>query len=133
MSSRNHSDQSDRPLPRRDFLKRSALAGLASALPISFGASAAEKNTAANANRLSLLITADLHAQLNAHDEFFWENGQAVYRKRGGLSHLKTMIDRLRAQNPSHTLLLDGGDYFHGHAVASLTEGEALIPLLNEF
>ena len=122
--------------PRRDFLKRSALAGLAATVQIPFTASATEKKSdsdAANANRLTLLITADLHAQINTHDEFFWENNQAVYRKRGGLATLKTLIDRERTLNPTHTLLLDGGDYFHGHAVASLTEGEALIPILNEF
>ena len=122
--------------PRRDFLKRSALAGLAATVQIPFTASATEKKSdsdTANANRLTLLITADLHAQINTHDEFFWENNQAVYRKRGGLATLKTLIDRERALNPTNTLLLDGGDYFHGHAVASLTEGEALIPILNEF
>jgi len=43
------------------------------------------------------------------------------------------MINHFRKQNPANTLLLDGGDYFHGSAVASLTEGEALIPLLNDF
>ena len=43
------------------------------------------------------------------------------------------MINHCRKQNPANTLLIDGGDYFHGSAVASLTEGEALIPLLNDF
>lgn len=126
-----------KPSPaRRDFLKRSALAGLAAGLPFPFVSTATETpNDAipAASNRLTMLITADLHAQVNTHDEFFWENGKAVYRKRGGLSVLKTMIDRLRKENPTNTLLLDGGDYFHGHAVASLTEGESLIPILNEF
>jgi 5'-nucleotidase len=89
--------------PRRDFLKRSALAGLAATVQIPFTASATEKKSdsdTANANRLTLLITADLHAQINTHDEFFWENNQAVYRKRGGLATLKTLIDRERALNP---------------------------------
>jgi sulfur-oxidizing protein SoxB len=123
--------------PRREFLKRSALAGLAATVQLPFNAIASENKQEADhnnkRNRLTLLITADLHAQINTHDEFFWENGQPVYRKRGGLATLKTLIDRERALNPKNTLLLDGGDYFHGHAVASLTEGEALIPILNEF
>ena len=84
-------------------------------------------------NRFTILYTSDIHAQLHTHDEFFWENGKAVYRKRGGLAVLKTMINHYRKQNPANTLLIDGGDYFHGSAVASLTEGEALIPLLNDF
>ena len=121
---------------RRKFLKLSALAGLAATIQTPFDAAAQPApgiNPIDRTDRLTLLITADLHAQLNTHDEFFWENGQAVYRKRGGLASLKTLIDRERTLNPTNTLLLDGGDYFHGHAVASLTEGEALIPLLNEF
>ncbi|MFM7672394.1 MAG: bifunctional metallophosphatase/5'-nucleotidase [Bacteroidota bacterium] len=119
---------------RRRFLKRSALASLTAAFHVPLESIARDPITeTSQSNRLTLLITADLHAQLNTHDEFFWENGQAVYRKRGGLANLKTMIDRLRKDNPNHTLLLDGGDYFHGHAVASLTQGEALIPMLNEF
>lgn len=121
---------------RRDFLKKTALAGLGTTLA---GISTAtEPAVAAHSvtdgkGRFTILYTSDIHAQLHTHDEFFWENGQAVYRRRGGLAVLKTMIESLRKKDPAHTLLIDGGDYFHGHAVASLTEGEALIPLLNEF
>lgn len=85
-----------------------------------------------NAAKITLLITTDIHAQLHTHDEFFWENSKTVYRKRGGMAVLKTMINTLKKQNPQGTILYDGGDYFHGHAVASLTEGEALIPIFND-
>ena len=90
-----------------------------------------EANTQAE-NEFSIFITTDLHAQIHTHDEFFWENGKAVYKKRGGLAVLKTMLDQLRANHPQN-ILYDGGDYFHGHGVASLSEGEALIPLMNTF
>ncbi len=79
---------------------------------------------------ITLLHTSDIHGQVNVHDEFFWENGQAVFKKRGGFAHLKTMINELRRQNPN-TLLLDGGDCFQGSGIASLTLGEALVPLMN--
>ncbi|MBL0132192.1 MAG: bifunctional metallophosphatase/5'-nucleotidase [Chitinophagaceae bacterium] len=123
---------------RRDFLKKTTLAGIgtslagvAGALPASTGEI---KNVSeAASNRFTILYTSDIHAQLNTHDEFFWENSKAVYRKRGGLAVLKTMINHFRKQNPANTILIDGGDYFHGSAVASMTEGEALIPLLNDF
>lgn len=115
---------------RRDFLKKAALAGAGSALGQSVLA-APDQHPATR--RITLLYTSDIHAQLNTHDEFFWENNQPIYRKRGGLAVLKTMINHFRNQNPANTLLIDGGDYFHGSAVASLTEGEALIPLINEF
>lgn len=128
---------------RREFLKKTTLAGLAGVLsPVSdlIGAEAGESNELVNVRlsegsknkTISILITTDIHAQLFTHDEFFWENKQAVYKKRGGLAVLKTMIDSFRKKNPETTLLYDGGDYFHGHAVASLTEGEALIPIFNE-
>ena len=123
---------------RRDFLKKTTLAGLgtslagvAGAIPLTAGAS--RGIDVAGQNQFTILYTSDIHAQLHTHDEFFWENGKSVYRKRGGLAVLKTMINHFRKQNPANTILIDGGDYFHGSAVASLTEGEAMIPLLNDF
>ncbi|HEX7846004.1 MAG TPA: 5'-nucleotidase C-terminal domain-containing protein [Chitinophagaceae bacterium] len=119
---------------RREFLKKTTLAGIGSSLTAVAAAMPAKMNNndATGTGRFTILYTSDIHAQLNTHDEFFWENGKAVYRKRGGLAVLKTMINHYRKQDPSNTLLIDGGDYFHGSAVASLTEGEALIPLLND-
>jgi 2',3'-cyclic-nucleotide 2'-phosphodiesterase (5'-nucleotidase family) len=128
---------------RREFLKKSALLGLATVLnPLSDVVAANnisdeinELNTISNLTNnqtITLLITTDIHSQINTHDEFFWENNQAVYKKRGGMAVLKTMIESYRKKNLANTILYDGGDYFHGHAVASLTEGEALIPIFNQ-
>jgi 2',3'-cyclic-nucleotide 2'-phosphodiesterase (5'-nucleotidase family) len=129
---------------RRSFLRNAAFLGIGvpASLAISNNVSASEPlivdatdvddKIIQKKNEFSILITTDLHAQIHTHDEFFWENNEAVYRKRGGLSVLKTMIDSLRKQHPNH-ILYDGGDYFHGHAIASLSEGEALIPLMNAF
>lgn len=83
------------------------------------------------AQRITLLHTADIHAQLDTHDEFFWENNKAVYRKLGGFAVLKTMLKTLKAANPANTLIIDGGDCFQGSGVASLSEGKAIIPLIN--
>ena len=129
---------------RRNFIKNAAVLGMgvpAAIGPVSaaFASDANTEHTNANAgtskqapNQFSVFITTDLHAQLHTHDEFFWENEKPVYKKRGGLAVLKTMIDALRTQHPQN-ILYDGGDYFHGHGVASLSEGEALIPLMNAF
>ncbi len=127
---------------RRDFLKKSALVGLAAVLnPITSFATETklvdlekgiDTNSETTSQTITVLITTDIHSQLNTHDEFFWENNQAVYKKRGGMAVLKTMIDHFRKENPNNTILYDGGDFFHGHAVASLTEGEALIPIFNK-
>ena len=129
---------------RREFLKNISLGGaLLSGIPQL--ASAQEKGfsresewsssralNSGKAQRITLLHTADIHSQLHVHDEFFWENGKAVYKKRGGFATLKTMINTLRAKNPSNTLVIDGGDCFQGAGVASLSEGQAIIPLIND-
>ena len=83
------------------------------------------------AKRITILNTADIHAQLYIHDEFFWENGKEVYKKRGGFATLKTMINTLRLANPGNTLVIDGGDCFQGGGVAALSEGQAIVPLIN--
>jgi len=131
---------------RRNFIKNVAVLGFG--VPASFttiGQAQANTNNRMDTTKLdsnlttqqadnefSIFITTDLHAQIHTHDEFFWENGKAVYKKRGGIAVLKTMVDQLRASHPQN-ILYDGGDYFHGHGVASLSEGEALIPLMNAF
>jgi S-sulfosulfanyl-L-cysteine sulfohydrolase len=127
---------------RRNFIKNAAVLGFgvpATMGPVSAAFASSDSASSAQAgsqqqapNQFSLFITTDLHAQLHTHDEFFWENEKPVYKKRGGLAVLKTMIDRLRALHPQN-ILYDGGDYFHGHGVASMSEGEALIPLMNAF
>ena len=130
---------------RRDFLKKTGLASLAVAFSPLGNVIGANNNSSETEEFLdvlsgeekkkkqtvSILITSDIHAQLFTHDEFFWENNQGVYKKRGGMATLKTMIDSLKKKNPANTIVYDGGDYFHGHAIASLTEGEALIPVFN--
>lgn len=83
------------------------------------------------ASIVTILHTADIHAQLLTHDEFLIEEGKPVYRKRGGYATLKSMIGALREANPGNTLLVDGGDCFQGSAVAALSKGKAIIPLMN--
>jgi 2',3'-cyclic-nucleotide 2'-phosphodiesterase (5'-nucleotidase family) len=92
-----------------------------------------KSNTVKNgkAQLLTLLHTADIHSQLNIHDEFFIENGKPVFKKRGGFASLKTMINELRNKNPLNTLVIDGGDCFQGAGIAALTEGKAIVPLMN--
>src|SRR5204863_7317100 len=72
-----------------------------------------------------------IHAQLEIHDEFFYDQGKPVFRRRGGFATLRTMINALRRENPLNTLVVDGGDCFQGSAVAALSKGQAITPLLN--
>ena len=127
---------------RRSFLKKSAALGIGAAviplLQLKADGLEAPKEELTSSNtsfstskKITLLYTSDIHAQLHTHDEFFWEDGKGIYKKRGGLAVLKTMINFYRSKDPKNTILIDGGDYYHGHAVASLTEGEAMIPVFN--
>lgn len=135
---------------RREFLKKASGMGLTlgvgAGLISPLAASALSNEDAAGlskemagssavksgkASRLTLLHTADIHSQLLIHDEFFMEQGKPVYKKRGGFATLKTMINELRKQNPENTLVMDGGDCFQGGGVAALTEGKAIVPLMN--
>ena len=134
---------------RRKFLKKATGFGLALGVGgglIPLSASALSKDEGAlqskemfsnaavkqgKASVVSLLHTADIHAQLLTHDEFFIENGKPVYKKRGGYATLKSMINQLRKGNPENTLLLDGGDCFQGGGVAALSQGQAIVPLMN--
>ena len=136
---------------RRDFLRRSSRLGLglgvggglistpmaASALnneDAAYKAASMSKNKAVRdgkATKVTLLHTADIHAQLNIHDEFFVENKKNVFKKRGGFATLKTMINTIRNQNRDNTLLIDGGDCFQGGGVAAMSQGKAIVPLIN--
>jgi 2',3'-cyclic-nucleotide 2'-phosphodiesterase (5'-nucleotidase family) len=135
---------------RRDFFRKSAKLGMglgigggliapmaASALQgeeSAYKTKNMEQNKAVRdgkATMLTLLQTADIHAQLLVHDEFFVENGKTVYKKRGGYATLKSMINTIRNKNRAHTLLIDGGDCFQGGGVAAMSEGKAIVPLMN--
>jgi S-sulfosulfanyl-L-cysteine sulfohydrolase len=136
---------------RREFIKKAGRFGLglgiggglittplaAAALhndDASYKANSMQKNKAVlngKANMLTLLHTADIHSQVMTHDEFFIEQGKPVFKKRGGLANLKTMINTLRTQNAVNTLVIDGGDCFQGSGIAALSEGRAIVPLMN--
>ncbi len=130
---------------RRDFLKSAAmLTGGLSVMGTTVAGAAANpddkhlremaKSKAvldSKASRFTILYTADIHGQILTHDEFFLEKGKPVYKKRGGMAVLKTMLHSLKAENPENTLILDAGDCFQGSGIVALTKGAAMVPLMN--
>lgn len=55
-----------------------------------------------------------------------------TYGKVGGFAHLKTLIDRMRAEVPDgSSLLLDGGDTWQGSATALWTRGKDMLGACN--
>jgi sulfur-oxidizing protein SoxB len=54
------------------------------------------------------------------------------YGRLGGFAHLKTLIDRLRAEaGAGRSLLLDGGDLWQGSGLANLMHGEDMVDAAN--
>ncbi len=79
---------------------------------------------------VSILQTTDVHCQVHPHDELFWENDKAVFRKTGGYTHLATYLKKERKNNP-HTFIIDTGDMFQGSELSVKTTGAAMVPILN--
>ncbi|WP_431161527.1 bifunctional metallophosphatase/5'-nucleotidase [Flagellimonas beolgyonensis] len=79
---------------------------------------------------ITILQTADIHGQLQPHDELFWEDEHITFRKLGGLAHMKTLFEEERSKDPEGTLIVDGGDMIQGSAVAALSHGKAFAPII---
>jgi sulfur-oxidizing protein SoxB len=119
---------------RRKFLTQigalGAGTGLVSLSPVMAETTIEKKKTNPASFTVTILQTTDVHCQIHAHDELFWENGQSVFRKTGGYSHLKTFLDQER-KKADHSFLIDTGDMFQGSELSVKTTGEAMVPILN--
>lgn len=124
---------------RRDFIKKiSALGGaglMASSPVLSIAETIAQKEqeeipAGEKPFTISILQTTDVHCQVHPHDELFWENDKAVFRKTGGYAQLATFLQKERKKNP-HSFLIDTGDMFQGSELSVKTTGKAMVPLLN--
>jgi 2',3'-cyclic-nucleotide 2'-phosphodiesterase (5'-nucleotidase family) len=125
---------------RRSFIKSIGSLGVGAALVSPFSALAntdENKQEALNEyydadkpQTISLLQTTDVHCQIHPHDEFFWENGKAVFRKTGGYAYMSSLLKKLKKKNPN-TFLIDTGDMFQGSELSVETTGEAFVPILN--
>lgn len=125
---------------RRDFIKKMGTlggAGLMASVPV-MGTVAFNELSITDPKvpagdkpfTIAILQTTDVHCQVHPHDELFWENDKAVYRKTGGYAHLATYLQQERKKNP-HTFLIDTGDMFQGSGLSVKTTGKAMVPILN--
>ncbi|NIK72582.1 2',3'-cyclic-nucleotide 2'-phosphodiesterase (5'-nucleotidase family) [Thermonema lapsum] len=126
---------------RRTFLKQLGTlavgAGVLSANPILAAINNENEDISVEENKdpnnvvtLNILQTTDVHCQIHPHDELFWENNQAVFRKTGGYAHLATYFKKERKKN-KNTFIIDTGDMFQGSELSVKTTGKAMIPILN--
>lgn len=77
-----------------------------------------------NQEVITILQTADIHAYLNSHNELFVENDSLIFRRAGGMAHIKTLADSIRKQNPEGTILVDGGDLIQGSGASVRSQGK---------
>lgn len=125
---------------RRGFIKKAGQLGFGLGLGINPLLANTENKEIANAEEdttddrplvISILQTTDVHCQVHPHDELFWENGKAVFRKTGGYAQLASYFKKERKANP-HTFILDTGDMFQGSELSVKTTGKAMVPILNQ-
>lgn len=63
---------------------------------------------------------------------FEFEKSAGRFGKLGGFAHLKTLIDRLRADaGERHSLLVDGGDLWQGTGLANVMQGRDMVEVAN--
>ena len=113
---------------RRNFLQKGLLATAVVGRPATLLANNQSENISLKAlnmdsvknksGKITFLQTTDVHCQLHAHDELFWENEKLTFRKTGGYAHLATALDVLKKENPENTITLDTGDMFQGSMIA---------------
>lgn len=125
---------------RRNFIKNIGALGISIPFiaPISGFASEHELQETSIQNRvdnnlpqtISILQTTDVHCQIHPHDELFWEDNKAVFRKTGGYAYMATMLNDLKKKNPN-TYIIDTGDMFQGSELSVKTTGEAFVPILD--
>jgi 2',3'-cyclic-nucleotide 2'-phosphodiesterase (5'-nucleotidase family) len=121
---------------RRKFLQGGILTSVAALSPAAMQAKTSKTNTSstksiAGSGQITILQTTDVHCQLHAHDELFWENNELTFRKAGGYPHMATALKKLKEKNPENTITLDTGDMFQGSMLSVKTTGQAFVPLLN--
>lgn len=129
---------------RRNFLQKTILGGIGIGLtPVAAlaGNNIVNENIPLSKNEdfeaekggkktITLLQTTDVHCQVRPHDELFWENNQAVFRKTAGYAQLATLFDGVRKRNPD-TFIIDTGDMFQGSMLSVKTMGTAYVDILN--
>lgn len=81
--------------------------------------------------RLTLLQINDLHGYIEPHMELVRCGDGERFQTLGGLAHIASAVEQVRAETDGATLLLDNGDTFHGTYIAVQSKGEAMVPLMN--
>ena len=80
---------------------------------------------------LTIVQMNDTHAYFDIHQEMFWQGDHAEYRQAGGYARIATIVKQIRDESQGNCLFCDCGDTLHGTYPALVTQGQAMIPILN--
>lgn len=81
--------------------------------------------------KITIVQINDVHGHIESHNEIFFDNDGFNVREAGGYARIKTLVDKIKEENPN-TIFLDCGDTFHGTFITTQTQGKAIIPLMNK-
>lgn len=79
---------------------------------------------------LTIIQLNDLHGYTEQHPELVRTGAGEHYRQMGGLARIATAFSEVRRERGA-VIALDNGDTFHGTHVAVVSQGKALVPLMN--
>jgi 2',3'-cyclic-nucleotide 2'-phosphodiesterase (5'-nucleotidase family) len=105
---------------------------LESVQPGSLFAADDEPATRNKSGKVTLLHVNDVHGYMDLHLEWFAAPQQPAYRQIGGYARIATIVKQIREETEGRVLFCDNGDTFHGTYAVVKTEGEALLPILNQ-
>ncbi|MFW5904506.1 MAG: bifunctional metallophosphatase/5'-nucleotidase [Candidatus Saliniplasma sp.] len=83
-------------------------------------------------DNITILQLNDSHGYLEPHPEYYWEDGEEIYKEAGGYARISSYFKKVRDENPKGVIALDNGDTIHGTFAAVKNEGKDMIPILNE-
>lgn len=104
--------------------KRATLCALSLSLFASVNTVWADREDGNNENEIVIMHTGDLHGDLRSHAN---DRADATGRPEGGLARAATVIKKMRKKYGSRLVWGHTGDTMSGSAIATYTQGKALI------
>ena len=89
---------------------------------------AARPGTALGSDRIQIIHTNDIHGHLDVTESV--PSGSTSFTQ-GGLVATAAQIERVRAQAPERTLLLDAGDAWQGTYISNENKGQAITKIMS--
>jgi S-sulfosulfanyl-L-cysteine sulfohydrolase len=82
--------------------------------------------------QLTLVQINDTHGYLEPHAEAFLSGGRDVFRTAGGYGPIAGLMQQIRRETDGQMLAFDCGDTIHGTYAPVATEGEVMVPVLQQ-